>query len=342
MIEDFWKAKRVFVRGATGFVGSALVKSLLRLNADVTILCFQHEPESDLVRSGDIRKTSVVDGCLEDRDLLSDIIGSHQIEVVYHLGAQAIVTNAREDPLRTLETNIRGTYCLLDACRSNPNTVTGIIVASSDKAYGVSPHLPYEETLLLNPCYPYDVSKACADLLARSYAVTFELPVTVVRCGNIYGEGDRNWNRVIPGTIRSLYGGERPIVRSDGHLVRDYLYIDDAVTAFLSLAENLSEKHLEGEAFNFAMGDPISVLEVVGKITRLMKKENLKPVILNEARHEISKQYLSWKKAEKVLGWAPQFSLEEGLIRTIKGYHHFFESTCETMVRVTPAGLCRA
>jgi CDP-glucose 4,6-dehydratase len=266
----------------------------------------------------------VVNGALEDYAAVERAINEHEIETVFHLGAQTIVGTALRNPFPTFEANIRGTYNLLDACRVHPELVKRIVVASSDKAYGDTELLPYTEEMPPIGRHPYDVSKSCADLLARAYHETYRLPVAVTRCGNIYGGGDLNWSRIVPGTIRSLYQGDRPIIRSDGKFVRDYLYVQDAVQAYLRTAEELDQPVVRGEALNFAPDQPRTVIEVVETLCRLMKRDDLQPVILNQAKGEIRDQYLSSEKARRLLGWTCSYTFEQGLSETIDWYVRFF------------------
>ncbi len=322
---DFWLDRPVFVTGATGLLGSWLVKRLLELKAEVVCLVRDWVPQSELVLSKTIERVKIVRGDVRDQKLLERVLGEYEIDTVFHLAAQTIVGIANRNPVSTFETNIQGTWSLLEACRRSP-LVKQIVVASSDKAYGEHENLPYTEETPLQGKHPYDVSKACADLIAQTYAYTYGLPVVITRCGNLYGEGDLNWNRVIPGTIRSILKGQRPVIRSDGNYVRDYFYVEDGVSAYLSLAEKLSEnKDLAGQAFNFSNEEPISVINLVKLILNLMDS-NLEPLILNEATHEIREQYLSSKKAREILNWKPKFSLVEGLTLTINWYKNFLET----------------
>lgn len=320
----FWKEKRVLVTGATGIVGSCLVKDLLARGAKVVALVFDADPQSELYRSKDIDKITVVNGKLEDYWTLERAINANCIDTVFHLGAQTIVGTAQRSPLGTFESNIRGTYNLLEVCRVHNNLVKQIVIASSDKAYGEHSELPYKEDMQLKGRYPYEVSKTCVDLLAQSYYHTYQLPVVIVRCGNIYGEGDLNWNRIVPGTIRSFLKGERPIIRSDGTFIRDYIYVKDISQAYIYLAESLEDKQLAGEAFNFSRQEPMTVLELVKVIQGLMGCESINPQILNCAEGEILTQHLCAAKAREKIGWESQFSLEEGLTKTIEWYGKFF------------------
>jgi CDP-glucose 4,6-dehydratase len=322
-----WSKRRVFVTGATGIVGSWLVKRLLSEGAYVVALVRDWDPQSELIRSGDVLQTSVVNGRLEDYATLERAINEHEIDTVFHLGAQPIVTTALRNPLPTFEANVRGTYNLLDACRVHRTLVQAVVIASSDKAYGDAPTLPYTEDMPVNGRHPYDVSKSCTDLISMSYAHTYDMPVTVARCGNIYGGGDLNWSRIVPGTIRSLWSGERPVIRSNGRFTRDYIYVDDVVSAYLRLGERAKDDGVRGEAFNFSPETRVQVLEITRLIQRLMARPDLEPVILDQARAEILDQYLDSSKARRVLGWTPQYSLEDGLQRTIAWYHQYLDAT---------------
>jgi len=323
-MSEFWRGRRVFVTGGTGLVGSWLVRELLNREAAVTALVRDWDPQSELIRGGIVARTSVVNGAVEDFGAIERALVEHEIDTVFHLAAQTIVGAARRSPLATFETNIRGTYNLLEACRRQWDQVDRVIVASSDKAYGESGALPYTESMPPQGRFPYDVSKSCADLIARSYHETYGLPVAVARCGNIYGGGDLNWSRVVPGTIRSLHFGQRPVVRSDGRYTRDYVYVEDIVAGYLRLAEMLDSADVRGEAFNFAPSEPRTVCDVVGALQRLMRREDLAPDIRNAAQGEIRHQYLSAKKARVTLDWQPRYSLDEGLDRSVAWYREFF------------------
>ena len=323
---SFWQDRPTFVTGATGLVGSWLVRQLVEAGADVVCLVRDWIPESEAVRSGLLDRVKVVRGDLRDQPLLERVLGEFEIATVLHLGAQTIVTIANRNPVSTFESNVAGTWALLEACRRSP-TVKQIVVASSDKAYGESAELPYKEDMPLQGRHPYDVSKSCADLVAQAYAATYAQPVAITRCGNFFGGGDLNWNRVVPGTVRSLLRGQRPVVRSDGQFVRDYFYVEDGAASYLLLAERLAaDPALAGQAFNFSNEEPISVLDIVDRIRGLMGS-TLEPEIRNEATNEIREQYLSAAKARKVLGWRPRFDLETGLRRTIDWYKDFFKDT---------------
>jgi len=324
--KNFWCDKRVLVTGATGFVGSWLCKSLVEKGAQVIALIRDWDPSSDLLRSQTVNKISVVTGQLEDYNTVERAINEYAVDTVIHLGAQAIVGVANRSPFSTFEANIKGTYCLLEACRQHKFMVKRIIVASSDKAYGDSNVLPYKEDMPPLGKHPYDVSKSCADLISQSYYHTYGLPIVVARCGNIYGGGDLNWSRIIPHTVRALYKGEVPVIRSDGLFIRDYVFIDDAVDAYLTMAQMLDNPKVQGEAFNFGPEKPLTVLDVVKTICYLMGKNHVLPIILNEAHNEIKAQYLCSEKAKKQLFWEPNFSLEDGLKRTIDWYENHLES----------------
>jgi CDP-glucose 4,6-dehydratase len=318
----FWLDRPTFVTGATGLIGGWLVKLLVSQGADVICLVRDWVPQSEFVRARLIDSVKVVRGDIEDRALLERTIGEYEVNTVIHLAAQTIVGIANRNPASTFATNVAGTWSLLEACRRSP-TVKQIVVASSDKAYGDQDALPYREDAPLQGMHPYDVSKSCADLIAQSYAVTFGLPVAITRCGNFYGGGDLNWNRIVPGTIRSVLRGQRPVIRSDGQSVRDYFYAEDGAAANLLLAEQLAANpELAGEAFNFSNEVQITVLELVEQVFGLMGSD-LKPDIRNEASNEIRHQYLSAEKARRVLGWAPLYDLKEGLGHTIDWYKGF-------------------
>jgi CDP-glucose 4,6-dehydratase len=319
-----WKGRRVLVTGATGMVGSWLTKELLARGAAVVTFILDADPHSELLRSGDVQRTEVVNGRLESFADVERAINAREVDTVFHLAAQAIVGTAQRDPLGTFEANIRGTYHVLEACRRHASLVRRVIVASSDKAYGAQPNLPYVESMPLEGREPYEVSKSCADLLAQSYYHSYRLPVAILRCGNIYGGGDLNWNRIVPGTIRSLLQGERPIVRSDGRYVRDYLYVKDVVRACLAVADGLDNPKVQGQGFNFSPQKPLTVLEIVDAIARAMNARSLKPVIRNKATGEIRDQYLSSAKARRLLGWRAAYGLDKGLAETIAWYRGFF------------------
>ena len=317
-----WRDRPVFVTGGAGLVGGALVEELLGLGASVVCLIRDDVPWSLLEQNGLFSKIVRVHGTLEDQALMERILGEYDIRTVFHLAAQAIVGVANRNPISTFESNIQGTWSLLEACRRSP-LVSEIVVASSDKAYGEQPKLPYTEDMPLLARNPYDVSKACTDMLAQTYASTFQLPIAISRCGNFFGEGDCNWSRIVPGTVRSVLRGERPIIRSDGTLVRDYFYVRDGAHAYRVLAEQLALRpEIRGEAYNFSTDEEVTVIDLVHRILKLMGSD-LQPVIENNAPNEILKQNLSSKKAREQLGWTPQYTLDDGLKKTIDWYRSY-------------------
>ena len=318
----YWKDKNVFVTGATGLLGSWLVKALVDKGANVVCLVRDIVPKSNLYLNGYYKKVIIVNGRLEDYFLIERTLNEYEINTIFHLGAQTIVGTANRSPLATFESNIKGTWNVLEAAR-NSEIIERIIVASSDKAYGEHEKLPYSEDMPLKGKHPYDVSKSCADLIAQSYYNTYNLPVGITRCGNFYGGGDLNFNRIVPGTIKSVLNNERPVIRSDGGYIRDYIYILDAVEAYLFLAEKLDNPTIRG-AFNFSNESQVTVLDLVKMIFKQMNREDLEPLILNEAKSEIKHQYLSARKAREMLGWKPKYNLETGLRETIEWYNNFF------------------
>jgi CDP-glucose 4,6-dehydratase len=321
----FWLDRRTFVTGGTGLVGSWLVRRLIDAGADVVCLVRDWVPQSELVHAKLIDQVKVVRGDIRDREVIERTLGEYEINTVIHLAAQTIVTIANRNPISTFETNIAGTWNLLESCRRSPN-MKQIVIASSDKAYGDQKTLPYSESTPLQGQHPYDVSKSAADLIANTYAVSFDLPVAITRCGNFYGGGDLNWNRIIPGTIRSILRGQNPIIRSDGKYIRDYFYVEDGAAAYMLLAEKLADNpNLKGEAFNFSNEIQVTVSEIVERILKLMNSK-LEPEIRNEVQNEIRHQYLSAEKARRILNWHPLFSLDEGLRTTIEWYRKFFNN----------------
>jgi CDP-glucose 4,6-dehydratase len=319
MSASFWQDRPTLVTGATGLVGGWVVRRLLDAGAQVVCLVRDWVPGCELVRGRLVEQTVVVRADVRDQAALERALGEYEIDTVIHLAAQTIVGIANRNPVSTFEANVQGTWALLEACRRSPR-VKQIVVASSDKAYGDQEKLPYDETTPLEGRHPYDVSKSCADLIAQAYATTYGLPLAITRCGNFYGGGDLNWNRIVPGTIRSLLRGQRPVIRSDGLSVRDYFYVEDGAAAYLMLAERLAaDASLRGQAFNFSNEIQVTVLDLVRRIARLMSSAQ-EPDVRNEATNEIRHQYLSAAKARQVLGWAPLFDLDEGLWRTIGWY----------------------
>ncbi len=321
-LNEFWLDRPVLVTGGTGFLGGWLVKRLLAAGAAVVCPVRDWVPHSVLLKEELDREVILARGDVTDQLFMERVLGEYEIETVFHLAAQSIVPIANRNPVSTFESNIKGTWSLLEACRRNP-AVEQVVLASSDKAYGRQENLPYAEEMPLKGVYPYDVSKACSEMLTKSYRESFGLQVAVTRCGNFYGGGDLNWNRLVPGTVRSIFRGHRPIIRSDGNYVRDYFYIEDGAAAYMTLAEKLaSDPGLAGEAFNFSTEERLTVLELVNKIIEVMGA-GLEPDVRGEAENEIREQYLSAKKAQEVLGWQPLFSLEESLERTVDWYKKY-------------------
>ncbi len=322
-MNPFWKDKNILVTGGAGFIGSWLSKELTDLGANVTILVRDWNPENTLFSKDDLRGLRLIFGELENYPLLERILNEYEIDTVFHLGAQTLVETAFRSPLQTFESNIRGTYNLLEACRRQGQMIKRILIASSDKAYGESEVLPYVETMPLKGRTPYDVSKSCTDLIALSYASSYQLPIVIARCGNVYGGGDLHWSRIIPGTIRNILQGEPPLIRSNGKLTRDYLYVKDAVRAYLLMGMNADLENVRGEAFNFGPEKPSSVLEIVEMLQKTMNS-SLKPIILHGASSEIQHQVLDSFKASQRLGWSPEYSLAEGISETVKWYESYF------------------
>jgi CDP-glucose 4,6-dehydratase len=324
-MEGFWKHRRTLVTGATGLLGGWLVQGLQQRGADVVCLVRDWTPTSRFVRERMDQAVTVVRGDICDQALIERLLGEYEVQTVMHLAAQTIVGVANRNPVSTFQANIAGTWSVLEACRRSP-MVQQIVVASSDKAYGAQEQLPYHEGMPLQGRHPYDVSKSCADLIAQSYAHSYQLPVLVTRCGNFYGGGDLNWNRIVPGTIRSVLMGQRPIIRSDGQFVRDYLYVEDGVDAIVTLVEALGrDRALAGQAFNFSTESRVTVLEIVQLMLRLLNSK-LEPDVRNEASNEIRLQYLDATRAKTVLKWKPRFQLEQGLTKTIEWYRTYLGS----------------
>ncbi len=318
IMSNFWKNRNAFVTGATGFVGSHVARLLVEQGANV--VCLQR----DAVRNNSLDimslrdKVSVIDGTLEDFALMERIVNEYEIDAVFHLAAQALVGVANRSPISTFEANIRGTYSLLEACRKS-ETVKRVVVASSDKAYGSHDKLPYAEDYPLLGLFPYDASKACTDIIARSFAHSYKTPVVVSRFANIYGPGDMNMSRIIPGAIVSVLRDEAPIIRSDGTPIREFIYVDDVARGYLLLAERIDE--VIGEAFNFGAGDTVQMLDLVNRIISLSGRD-LKPHVMLQKKieREIDAQYLSAEKVERRLGWRAEVSLDEGLKRSMEWY----------------------
>jgi CDP-glucose 4,6-dehydratase len=325
-ITDAWGGRRVLVTGGAGFIGAHLVHALLERSAEVHVLDIDDGPGSPLSLLGSADAVHFAPGRLERFEDVTAAIEEAEVDTVFHLGAQTIVGVARRDPLATFDANVGGTTHVLEACRCAAAHVRRVVVASSDKAYGDCDTLPYEESTPLAGRFPYDVSKTCTDLLAQSYATTYGLPVAIARCGNVFGPADLHWSRLVPGTIRSLLRGERPVIRSDGTLVRDYLYVDDAVSGYLALADWLdAASHAPGapvdpRAFNFSTGRPQSVLEMTERLRVACGRPDLEPVIEDTARGEIAAQHLDSTRAHTTLGWRPNPALDESLARTTAWY----------------------
>jgi CDP-glucose 4,6-dehydratase len=320
-----WFGRPVLVTGASGLLGSALVRLLVEEKAAVVCLIRDWVPQSELVRSGLLERVRVVRGDIVDQAFMERVLGEYEIDTLFHLAAQTIVSIANRNPVATLETNIRGTWSVLEAARRSP-ACKQIVVASSDKAYGAQEKLPYSEETPLEGRHPYDASKSCADLIAQMYAHSYGLPVCVTRCGNFYGPGDLNWNRIVPGTMRSALLGERPIIRSDGSFVRDYIYVEDGAAAYMDTAKALSERRdLAGHAFNFSNEEPLTVRQIVARILAAVGRGDLEPEVRNEASNEIREQFLSSKKAREMLAWKPRFTLDQGLQRAAAWYRKQLE-----------------
>lgn len=323
---SFWQDRNVFVTGATGFLGSWLVAELNARGANVVGLVrdVSRTAKENLIEGSHLNFT--VFGTLEDYEKLLRAVNEYEIDTVFHLGAQPIVGTANRNPRSTFEANIRGTWNMLEACR-DVSTVRRVVVASSDKAYGEQPRLPYDESMPLQGMHPYDVSKSCTDLISQTYHNTYRTPVCITRCGNFYGGGDLNFNRIVPGTIRSVLKGERPVIRSDGTFIRDYVYVRDIALFYMHLAEAMENPAIHGEAFNYSTESQLSVLDITNLILRLMGRDDLEPVILNEAKGEIPHQYLSAEKARRMLEWSPRYSLDDAMSETIDWYRAYIGQT---------------
>lgn len=319
-INSFWNNKKVYITGATGLVGSNLVDKLLKLGATVYALVWDQPGNSELVLSKNIEKIKVFHGDLSNKEIVHESILNSRAEYVFHLGAQTIVSKAFHDPEETFRTNILGTWNILEGIRKNSQYITGAVVASSDKAYGNTDQLPYVETHPVQGIAPYDVSKSCTDLLAQSYAKTYNLPINIARCANIYGPGDTNWSRIVPGTLKSIFIDKTtPVLRSNGTFLRDYIYVQDVVDAFLLLA-SASSKISAGSAYNFSTDRASTVMEIYEEICAATVGKYVKPIILNNVHNEIQEQHMNSAKAFQELGWVAKTTLSHGLLKTAEWY----------------------
>ena len=314
----------VLVTGAQGFIGSWVAERLLDEGARVVVPRRDFEPDARFRTDGIEARCTVVLADIQDYESLVRVLNEHDVDAVFHMAAQTIVGTANRSPLSTFETNIRGTYVLLEACRAVGDVgdpVSRIVVASSDKAYGSHDDLPYREDFPLQPTYPYDVSKAATDMIARSFAATYAMPVAVTRLANVYGGGDLNWSRIVPDTCRALIEGRAPVIRSDGSPERDYLYVEDAVDAYLAIAASLDDKSLHGRAWNAGWGSPLSVREIVDRLIAASGRD-VAPNVRGEGtpHGEIDRQYLDSTAIRDELGWEPQVSLDDGLARAFAWY----------------------
>jgi CDP-glucose 4,6-dehydratase len=315
----FWKDRSVLITGCTGFLGYALTKELIGKGADLVGLVRDRVARSPFFLDGLHDRINIVHGPVEDYETVQRVINEYAVDTVFHVAAQSIVGVANRSPMSTFEANIKGTWVVLEACRRSP-TVTRVVVASSDKAYGEHTTLPYDESFPLRGNHPYDVSKSCADLIATAYHTTYGTPVCITRCGNLFGPGDLNFNRIVPGTFRSILNGERPIIRSDGSPMRDYLFVGDAAQAYLLLAERMSDGGVPGKAFNFGTGEPVTVLDLTHRMLKVADREDLEPLVQNTAHGEILNQYLSASLAKTTLGWKPGAALDARLRETFAWY----------------------
>ncbi|MDR6550713.1 GDP-mannose 4,6-dehydratase [Paenibacillus qinlingensis] len=322
-MKPFWKDRNVFITGCTGFLGRHLIKELIKSGAHITGLVRGNVQDSvtSTFQEELFSKINLVHGSLKDLSIIQEALENNRIDTVFHVAAQSIAGTANRNPIQTFETNIQGTWNVLESCRQHP--VKRIIIASSEKSYGEHASLPLDESFPLQGRHPYDVSKSCGDLITQAYFYTYQLPVCIARFGNVFGGGDLNFNRIIPHTISSVIHHVSPVIRSDGTLVRDYLYVEDAVHAMMRLAEKMEESGITGEAFNFSNENPFSVSHVVTSILNGMDSD-LQPIVLNVASNETQRQYLSAQKARELLGWQPIFDWDTGLVRTIDWYKKYF------------------
>ena len=322
-MSNFWKGRNVFITGGDGFIGSWLTKALVEKGANVICLIRDIAQHGGLTLHKLNNSVEMVFGSVTDYALMQRVLNEKKVDTCFHLAAQAIVRVANESPLSTFESNIKGTWVLLEACRNYKN-ISRIIAASSDKAYGKHDKLPYSEEFSLLPIHPYEASKACSDILVRSYAQTYDLPVAVTRCANTYGGGDLNFDRIVPETIKHILFGEPILIRSNGKFKREFFYVKDAAKAYLVMGEKLEELGLKGEAFNFGTDQPVVILDLVRKIVEISGKHDTEIKILNEAKAEIKDQFLSNKKARSVLNWSPEYDLDRGLRETYEWYKDHF------------------
>jgi CDP-glucose 4,6-dehydratase len=326
-VGSFWKGKKVLVTGATGLMGGWLVKALMRDGAEIVAMVRDHTPKSMLVREGLLAQIANVSGDVESLPTLQRVIAEYNPHTVFHLAAQPLVQVAKRNPVGTLRANVMGTWNVLEACRLTEGA--NVVVASSDKAYGATENLPYRETHPLQGRYPYDVSKSCTDLIAQMYAVTYGVKTAIARCGNLFGGGDLNFDRTVPGLIKATLADEPFVIRSDGEFVRDFLYVKDAAQSYLTLGERLAEdESISGEAFNFSLGERLTVLEIVNMVLRIMDRSDLKPIIQNVVTTEVREQYLDASKAREKLGWRPNYGMKEAIRETVDWYReHFAEES---------------
>jgi len=328
MGHEFWKGKNVFVTGADGFIGGWVAKGLVDAGANVTVIIRDLKRQPNALDFHGMRdKVTIVIGDISDYAVISRLLNEKSIDTIFHLAAQAIVGTANRSPISTFESNIKGTWTILEGARVT-STVKRVIVASSDKAYGDQKKLPYTEDQPLHGLFPYDASKVCADVLAQSYHASYGLPVCITRNANTYGGADGNMSRIVPDTVCSCLLGKELIIRSDGTLERDYMYVKDAVSAYLLLGENMHRKEIVGQAFNFGVGQPVTVIELFNSIIRLTGSK-IKPKILDQAKNEIKKQYLCVDKVKSLLSWKPAYTLDSGLKETIEWYHSYLKDKGE-------------
>jgi CDP-glucose 4,6-dehydratase len=319
--DNFWRDKNIFITGATGFLGSWVAKSLIEKNANVITLVRDKFPKCNFFLSGLDKHSTQVHGQLEDYHFIERVLNEYEVDTVFHMAAQTIVQTANRSPIGTFKSNIEGTWNIMEATR-NAKLIKRVVVASSDKAYGTQPQLPYTEEMSLQGEHPYDVSKSCADLISQSYHKTYGLPVAVTRCANLYGGGDLNYNRLIPGIIKAIIQKKDFIIRSDGSMQRDYMYVKDGVDGYLKLGEKIDNPQIKGKGFNFGTETPLSVIDVFRKVKQILNTE-INEQILGEAKGEIDKQYLGTQKVKELLNWYPQHTFEQGVKETFDWYNHF-------------------